>query len=56
MSRLVRASHQRVVADLSEIEQPAMTKLLGELIAVLGFEIVVEETPDYTAYELRRRP
>jgi hypothetical protein len=56
MTKLHLPNYQRVVTDISEIERPALLKLVGELIDALGFDIIVEETPDYTAYELRRRP
>jgi len=47
---------QRLVEPDEEIPAADMTRLFHDLLGRLGLRLVVDETPDYTAYSIEEKP
>ena len=53
--RLKSASYQRIITDHVDVPIETMRGLFLELLDHLDMELIVEETPDYTAFEIRKK-
>lgn len=50
------SQYERVVPMDENIPVDVTLRLFRELLDEIGLEIIVEETPSYTAYAMRRKP
>lgn len=42
------------IVELEDIPDSDIKDILAQLIDLMGFEIIREQTPDYTSYELKK--